>query len=115
MQGMTRVIETVRAYWEGRGPLWKVFWLWGVAGSWILAALFLAAVSSLGISWAVYGITAVIMIAYTAWILVAVWRCAEHASDQWRLIARMLTVAWALNVLLVGTFLGLDLLAVTLA
>lgn len=105
---MTDILTT---YWQGRGPLWKVFWLWGVVGSWILAALFLAAVLGLGISWALYLITAVIMIAYTVWILVSVWRCAENAqAEHWGAIARALTVAWALNVILVGAFLGLDLL-----
>ena len=101
----------VTEYWQGRGPLWKVFWLWGVVGSWILAALFLAAVLGLGISWTLDVVTAVIMICYTAWILVSVWRCADNAeAEHWAPIARALTVAWALNVILVGAFLGLDLL-----
>ena len=115
MQSATPVVGTFAAYWRGQAPLWKVFWLWGVVGSWILAAVFATAVVSLGLSWTVYVITGCIMVIYTVWILVSVWRCAEHATDQWRLIARMLTVAWALNVVLVGTFLGLDLLAVTTA
>ena len=109
----TAVAETIGAYWAGRGPLWKVFWVWGVAGSWILAALFLLAATTIGVNWPVYLVTAVIMIAYTVWILVSVWRCADNAEEQWRLIARMLTVAWALNVVLVGAFLGLDLLFAT--
>jgi hypothetical protein len=92
-----------------------VFWLWGVAGSWVLAGLFLAGVVTVGVSWALYWIAAVITIAYTVWILVSVWRCAEGASDQWRLIAPMLTVAWALNVFFVGLFLGFELLALRLA
>lgn len=107
--------DILSIYWQGRGPLWKVFWLWGVVGSWILAALFLAAVLGLGISWPLYLVTAVIMVCYTVWILVSVWRCAENATQEhWGLIARMLTVAWALNVILVGAFLGLDLLGGTL-
>ena len=110
---MTDIVAT---YWQGRGPLWKVFWLWGVVGSWILAALFLIAVLGLGISWPLYLVTAVIMVCYTVWILVSVWRCAENAEQEhWGLIARTLTIAWALNVILVGAFLGLDLLGGTLA
>lgn len=110
------VKENLKLYWEGRGPLWKVFWLWGVVGSWILAALFLLAVQGLGISWPLYLVTAVIMLCYTVWILVSVWRCAEHArAEHWGAIARALTVAWALNVILVGAFLGLDLLGAPLA
>ncbi|MDX1610093.1 MAG: hypothetical protein R3225_08230 [Halofilum sp. (in: g-proteobacteria)] len=106
----------VQRYWRGDGPLWRVFWLWGVVGSWLLAAVFLLAVQGLGISWPLYLITAVIMLGYTVWILVSVWRCAEHAQPEyWGAIARALTVAWALNVILVGAFLGLDLLGASLA
>lgn len=108
---MTHILRT---YWRGDGPLWKVFWVWGVAGSWILAALFLAAVLAIGISWALYIATGVIMIAYTIWILVSVWRCAVNVEEHWGVIARALTFAWALNVVLVGGFLGLDLLGRTL-
>ena len=108
--------DFVGSYWRGEGPLWKVFWLWGVVGSWLLAALFLAAVTAFGLSWAVYLPFAVIMTAYTLWILVSVWRCAEIVTNErWGVVARTLTVAWALNVLMVGAFLGLDLLAHTTA
>ncbi|MDZ7748639.1 MAG: hypothetical protein U5K43_07205 [Halofilum sp. (in: g-proteobacteria)] len=45
----------------------------------------------------------------------SVWRCAENAEERaWDLLARALVVAWALNVGLVGSFLGLDLLGSTL-
>lgn len=112
MQSVAQIGGAVPAYWEGRGPLWKVFWLWGVLGSWILAGLFATVVITAGLSWPLYVITAVVMSVYTVWILVSVWRCAENASEEkWRGLARVLTVAWALNVVLVGLFLGLDLLA----
>lgn len=106
----------VAAYWTGRGPLWKVFWLWGVLGSWILAGLFGATWSAFGMSWGLYLVTGVVMVAYSVWILVSVWRCAPNATaEHWGLVARFLTVAWALNILLVGAFLGLDLLSTTIA
>ena len=100
-------------YWHGEEPLWRAFWLWGVLGSWILAAIFGAAAAAFGVTAALYAITAIVMIVYTVWILGSVWRCAPNVtSPQWTPIARALTVAWALNVLLVGAFLGLDLLAI---
>ncbi len=37
-------------YWRGEGPLWRVFWLWGVLGSWILFALFALAMGQFGLS-----------------------------------------------------------------
>ena len=98
-------------YWRGNGPLWKVFWLWGVLGSWILAAVFGLLAAGLGISWPLYLVFGAVMVVYTIWILVAVWRCADNVrAEHWAPIARALTVAWALNVILVGAFLGLDLL-----
>ena len=49
--------------------------------------------------------------AYTAWILVSVWRCASNTNENlWRTLARYLTVAWAGNTILVLTFLQLNLL-----
>jgi len=48
--------------------------------------------------------------AYTAWILVAVWRCAHNAKKRlWGLFARLLTVAWACNTIMVLVFLQFDL------
>lgn len=106
--GTTRIIGR---YWHGEAPLWQAFWVWGVAGSWILAALFAAAAAGLGITLGLYLATAVLMIAYTTWILGSVWRCAVNVEQpHWTPIARGLTVAWAINVLLVGAFLGLDLI-----
>lgn len=32
---------TIKFYWHGHGPLLRAFWLWGVLGSWLLAAFFL--------------------------------------------------------------------------
>lgn len=49
-----------------------------------------------------------LFIAYTVWILVSVWRCAETSDPHWRLIARCLTVAWAGNATLVVLFLQID-------
>ena len=111
MTEVAGISGTIEFYWRGRGPLWRAFWLWGVVGSWLLAAVFLTFTRAWGLSWAVYLVIAAIMIAYTIWILVSVWRCAENVRDErWQILARALTVAWALNVVLVGAFLGLDLL-----
>jgi len=98
-------------YWRGEGPLWRVYWLWGVAGSWILAILFTLALVQFGVTAWLYSIAALVMLVYTVWILVSVWRCSWNVREEhWGLIARVLTVAWVLNVVLVGAFLTLDLL-----
>ena len=106
-----RIGGTIGVLWQGRAPLWQAFWLWGVVGSWLLAAVIGGLFAVLGISWPLYVLVGAVMAAYTIWILVSVWRCAANARDeQIAVIARVLTVAWALNVILVGGFLGLDLL-----
>ncbi|MNO08649.1 hypothetical protein D3C81_2314090 [compost metagenome] len=50
------------------------------------------------------------MLLYTAWIVIAVWHAAPNARDpRYGVVARALTVAWALNTALVVFFLGLQL------
>lgn len=86
-------------YSEGNAPLWKAFWVWGVALSWILFGLFTLLTSAIGLNWGVFMLATVVMMPYTAWILVAVWLCAFNVgNDLWGYIARFLTVVWALNI-----------------
>jgi len=108
------VAHTLRSYWGGERPLWPIFWLWGVVGSWLIAAILGGLAYLTGGDWTFFVISAAVMIPYTVWILVSVWRCAENAAEShWATIARFLTIAWALNVFLVGAFIGLDLLALS--
>lgn len=101
----------VMSYWRGEGPLWRVYWLWGVAGSLVLAAVFGWGLQAFGVTWGYVFVAGIVMGFYTAWILVSVWRCADNAREaHWGQAARMLTAAWALNVVLVGLFLALELL-----
>ena len=98
--------NVVLHYAKGDGPLWKVFWLWGVVGSWILFAIFLFAVQSLGITWPLVIITGIVMLPYSVWILASVWQCAPNVrNDFWANLARFLTLVWALNLGVVAGFL----------
>ncbi len=86
-------------YSEGKAPLWKAFWIWGVALSWILFGLFTLLTSAVGLNWFVLTLATIVMMPYTAWILVAVWLCAFNVgNDLWGYLARFLTVVWALNI-----------------
>jgi hypothetical protein len=98
----------IRAF-QGRAPLGRVFWLYGVATSLGIAGFYRLAMEAgrLGVQQALLLLLAL----YTVWVLVAVWRCAEHAAPFWRMLARNLTVAWALNVALLAGFLQIDLLS----
>ncbi len=99
-------------YWRGEGPLWRVFWLWGVLGSWILFGLFTLAIREVGLTWPLFSIAAAVMIPYTTWILASVWQCAHNVGNYvWSNVARFLTGVWALNVGVVGGFLLVELLS----
>jgi hypothetical protein len=98
--------NVVLYYLQGQGPLWRIFWLWGVVGSWILFAIFIFALQRLGVTWALVIGSAVVMLPYSVWILASVWQCAGNVSnDFWANLARFLTVIWALNLGIVGGFL----------
>ena len=95
--------------WRGEQPLWKVFWGYGVATSVMITALYAVAVYIDRI--AMRQALLLCFAAYTAWILVSVWRCANNTKERiWGLFARLLTVAWAGNTIMVLAFLQFDLL-----
>ena len=100
-----------RYYWRGHGRLWKAYWLYGVLGSNLLAlVLFLLMErSALGSAW--FQIVLLLLAVYTIWIVVSVWRCAFNVEKPtYGHMARALTVAWAINALLVLGFLELEFL-----
>lgn len=103
--------NVVTYYLGGQGPLWRVFWLWGMVVSWILFAVFLTAVQAIGITWGLFLVSGVVVLPYTALILAAVWRCAYNCTNPfWGLAARGLTLIWAFNVGIVGGYLAMRLL-----
>ncbi|MGH6943204.1 MAG: hypothetical protein ACREH6_03145 [Geminicoccaceae bacterium] len=96
-------------YWRGQGPLWKVYWLYGVIGSNVLALILVLLMErgALGTVW--FQIVWLLLSAYTVWIVVSVWRCAFNVENPlYGHMARALTVAWAINALLVLGFLQLQ-------
>lgn len=94
--------------WRGQQPLWKVFWVYGVAASCALIALY-------GIGFYIDRIALrqellLGFVPYTLWILISVWRCANNAEhESWGMMARLLTVAWACNTMLIVVFLQFNL------
>lgn len=95
--------------WRGEEPLWKVFWAYGVATSATIVVLYVTALYDGRI--ALRQVLLPCFAAYTAWILVSVWRCAGNTEEKlWGTLARFLTVAWAANTILVLTFVQLTLL-----
>ena len=100
-----------RYYWRGDGPLWKVYWLYGVLGSNVLALILLLLMQEGAIASGWFQLVLLLLAVYTVWIVVSVWRCAFNVENpMYGHMARALTVAWALNALLVLGFLELRVL-----
>lgn len=97
------------AAWRGQQPLWKVFWLYGVAVSGILIAIYLFAFLIEAV--ALRQILVLCFAPYTAWILVSIWQCSFNAREPfWGMLARFLTVAWACNAALILVFIEMNLI-----
>lgn len=97
------------AAWQGRLPLGKVFWLYGVLLSTLVTLLYvwLALREDGGSSLRQFLVLA--FVPYTAWILVSIWRCAPNARrPYYGDMARALTVAWAINAALLIVFVEMD-------
>lgn len=93
---------------KGRAALGSVFWIYGVLVSAGLALLFVLAREAGRTD--LQQVLLLVFPAYTAAVLVAVWRCSEHAAAPWGVVARALTVAWGLNTLLLLLFLQIELI-----
>lgn len=99
--------------WRGQMELWKVYWGYGVLTSIALALLYVEAMREHRPLFQQSLLLALAL--YTIWILIAVWRCAAHASPVWRFLSRLSTVAWACNAALVLSFLEFELITRVLA
>jgi hypothetical protein len=100
-------------YWRGDGPLWRVYWIYGVAASAIMSLLI--AVPAF-FRWLTPAMLAGVLMAtaiYGQWLLVSVWRCAPNVRtnalgirrDAWGMLARLFTVAWAISAIGLAQFL----------
>jgi hypothetical protein len=97
---------------RGQKPLWIVFWIYGV----VVSHLYFAAILYLypRIESPAMAMLLIGFVAYTAFITRAVWINAGNTDrESYGDIARYLTVAWALNAVLVCGFLFLSHLGAT--
>ena len=105
---MTRNFVTSR--WRGEGRLWLVFWIYGVLLSIIVTGVFLAQLATEDPIPGFKQFLIVAFIPYTVWILVSIWRCAFNVENElYGYMARVLTIAWAINVTLLIISAELDL------
>lgn len=89
-------------------PLREIFWFYGVIPSNILWAITLAGYFS-GAALATTVLMFAVLLAYTAWIICEIWHCSGNVDNPVHGdIARVLTAAWAINTLLLVSFLLLQ-------
>lgn len=91
---------------KGRTRLWIAFWIYGVLFSHLLfggIALAYAQVDNVTL-----GLLLAAFLCYTAWIMRTIWVDADNTdSPLYSAVARYLTVAWAINAVLVSGFMFL--------
>lgn len=98
-------VDEFRRYWHGEGPLWKLYWIYGVLLSSIGGAVILVAVLERALPVPILVLLLGLALVYTAFIQISVWRSAFNIGSDplgidregWGWIARVLTVGWALN------------------
>lgn len=106
---MTR--NFVASYWRGEGRLWLVFWIYGVLLSTIVTGVFLAQLASEDPIPGLKQFLIVTFIPYTVWVIVSMWRCAFNVENElYSHMARVLTIAWPINVTLLIIPAGLAVL-----
>jgi len=105
---LTSFFAPERRAWRGEAPLGVVFWGYGVFASLFLMAIIAAALHLE--KWWLLQLLILLSFFYTAWILVAIWRCAKKADLFWGTLAQWLTIAWAFNAAFVLIFLEFNLL-----
>jgi hypothetical protein len=99
------LVDELIHYWHGEGPLWKLYWIYGVLISTLGGTVLLAGVMQALLPMPVLLVLLAAGMAYTAFILVSIWRSAFNiASDPfgidreaWGWLARVMTFGWALN------------------
>lgn len=89
---------------RGNTKLWVVFWLYGVLASHVLFGVILYFYRE--VSTPVVGMMLAGFVLYTAWIMHTIWVNALNVRNEfWGYLTRWLTVAWALNAVMVSLFL----------
>jgi hypothetical protein len=109
-----RCWNAIRDAWAGHEALGRVFWVYGVLASATLAAVFLLTLAGDGAprdGAATRQLLLAAFVPYTVWVLGSIWRCAGNARSAFLgLLARAMTIAWALNAALLVLFAELDLI-----
>ncbi|MFN4141622.1 hypothetical protein [Aestuariivirga sp.] len=101
----TRLFDEVHGYWNGEGPLWKLFWVYGVLFSTFGGFVLMAGVMQRLLPAPVLLVLLGAALFYTAFILLSIWRSAFNIysdplgieREAWGWLARVLTFGWAIN------------------
>lgn len=96
-------VAHLKTCWAGKEPLWKVFWVYGVAVSFLLSLLFVAPLAATGGRLA-ESIALLVISPYAVWVLKSIWSSAENIEmDEFKGIPKAyLTLATKVCVVLGG-------------
>lgn len=86
--------------WRGEEKLWKAFWLWPFVNGLLIALTVLGLGEVTGQGYLAIAESppyAVLMLAYSIWLAVAIWRCARNSKPIWRVLARFFQVLFVLG------------------
>ncbi len=78
--------------WQGKTPLWKVFWIYNVFFGVILFGALTILVASPVAGNLIQVFAVLLSVPYVAWILVSMWRCASHSDNLFKILGR----AWVI-------------------
>lgn len=79
-----KLVNYLKHCWAGKEVLWKVFWLYGVLGSFILSTFFVAPMAATGGRLA-ESIALLVISPYIIWVLKSIWFSAENiGSDEFK-------------------------------
>ncbi len=102
------MLKTIRLMiaesWRGQRPLYKVFWLYYVAGAFVVVGTFLLFIQFAGlfpnlIALALIFAALAALLTWKVWALFSIWRCAPNSSaSTYKFLARAYVVFFILTV-----------------
>lgn len=85
----------LKTWLRGEYGLPATFWIWGVAGSFLLSFIISAAINISEAKWVLLGST-ILFLFYSTLVAISTWRSASHfqGAGYWPVLARFAVLAW---------------------
>ena len=92
--------------WLGKTPLWKVFWVYNIFFGFILFGALTAIIVLMSSTAGMLILILILLLGgpYIAWVLISMWRCANHSQIVYKILAKL----WVIFIIL-----GLAIMAIS--